>query len=219
MITGDHILHRAHEFVEIEFAVGLRMDKDQPHFLMHRQSDQAAIFQQSVESVTARHPDQIAMRIERPGMIGAREGMAMAATFGQLHPAMAAGIEERARLAILAASQQDRLARQFGGVIVTVLGNVRGVGDHLRAVVEELFLFLQETFLVGEAADIRFPSRLVPVFGFVPVDHFQQLLRDRDALRTFHGILSSGRHDSYGACLYAPSISPSCGAVNSLDPK
>jgi len=168
----------------------LRMDDDDADILGGRQGDQVATRQlRDIEGRAAGNGDQLAVIAVGPAVIGADEALAVAAAlFRQLHAAVAAGIEERLGLTVLVAGDEDRLAGDVGGEIITGVRQVRRQGDQLRPFQEQLLLLQLEPVLVDEAADIGLP-RFRAHEGRVVVDQLHDLLGDRDPRRFFHLIL------------------------------
>src|SRR6185312_4415283 len=132
------------------------------------------------------HAGQLALGVESPAMIRADETLVVAATlFRQLHAAMAAGVEEAANDAILAAYDDDRLAGDVGGEIVARVRHIGRERDKLRTLEEHHLLLELEPVLVDEAADIGLPG-LVAHIGLTGFDQAEDFLGNGDTFGLFH---------------------------------
>ena len=165
-IVRQQLVIAAEESIEAQRAVRVYDHPDQAGPLGHRQRGQAVAGLVDLAEVLGRgDAHQLALLGERPAMIRAHEALGVAAPFGgDVGAPVAAGIDEGADHAVLAARDQHRHARRLEGFEVPRLRHLGRRRQQQRHALEDLL-------------DLRLEDRRVEITGGGKGDHLRNLFQ------------------------------------------
>ena len=122
------------EILFVGLHVRVHAGEDRPVVVVHLQDIEAVLLALEVGGHAAlltnapaqRHPDQVALQIVGPLVIGADElGRVAEIAFAELHPAMGAAVHEGVDLAFRVARDHDRTVAEPGALVIAGIGNLR----------------------------------------------------------------------------------------------